>query len=136
VGADRARRKLRGGSLNIEWEKMTRQKIQAAGVVNRLIDHVNGKNKLEQTQVSAALGLLRKVLPDLVNAQVFTETAHRFAVVPQVMSKEDWLRSRGDPNLLAQLKREDQARLEASKPVLDLVAAPDDEHKLNRAVAE
>lgn len=28
------------------------------------------------------------------------EMVHRFAQVPQVMSKEDWLRTRGDPRLL------------------------------------
>jgi hypothetical protein len=32
---------------------------------------------------------------------------HRFAVVPPVMSKEDWLATRGDPNLLGKRKRRD-----------------------------
>ena len=39
-------------------------------LVNRLQDHVLGKVKLETTQVTAALGLLKKTLPDLQAAEV------------------------------------------------------------------
>jgi hypothetical protein len=58
--ADRPRRKLRGGSIDIEWEEKTRRKIQTSMITNRLIDYVNGKIKLEPAQVTAALGLMRK----------------------------------------------------------------------------
>jgi hypothetical protein len=100
MGADRARRKLRGGSIDFEWEKATRQKIQTSMIANRLIDYVNGKIKLEPAQVTAALGLMRKVLPDLVAAEVTSEVVHRFAQVPAVMPKDQWLATRGDPRLL------------------------------------
>ena len=52
-----ARRKLR-------HDDNTRGKIQASQIINRLQGYVNGTVKLEQGQVSAGLGLLRKVLPD------------------------------------------------------------------------
>jgi hypothetical protein len=100
MGADRARRKLRGGSIDLEWEKATRRKIQTSMIANRLIDYVNGKIKLEPAQVTAALGLMRKVLPDLVAAEVTAEVVHRFAQVPAVMPKDQWLATRGDPRLL------------------------------------
>lgn len=67
MGADRAKRKVRGGSLlGNDWEVDTRAKIQSSKIVNRLIDHVNGLITLESTQVSAAVALMKKVLPDTV----------------------------------------------------------------------
>jgi hypothetical protein len=68
--ADSARRKLRGGSIDIEWEEKTRRKIQSSMIVNRLIDHTNGQIKLEPAQVTAAIALMRKVLPDLAASEV------------------------------------------------------------------
>jgi hypothetical protein len=103
----------------------TREKIRASMLINRLQDHVRGKVQMSPTQVRAAEILLRKVLPDLLAAHhvADTETVHKFAVVPEVMSKADWLRSRGDPHLLAQLKAEDRRLLELK------VATPDDDDK-------
>ena len=51
----------------IRHDENTRAKIQASQIINRLQGHVNGKIELSQTQVSAGLGLLRKVLPDLAS---------------------------------------------------------------------
>jgi hypothetical protein len=42
-----------------------RVKIQNSNILNVLIQHVEGKREMSATQVSAGLGLLRKVLPDL-----------------------------------------------------------------------
>lgn len=42
-----------------------RAKIQTEKIVNRLTEHVVGDNKMDSTQVSAALGLLKKTLPDI-----------------------------------------------------------------------
>jgi hypothetical protein len=47
-----------------------RQKIQNSKVLNRLIQHVEGELKLDKSQVSAGLGLLKKVLPDLASVEV------------------------------------------------------------------
>lgn len=49
----------------IRHDTNTRAKIQASQIINRLQGYVNGKIVLEAGQVSAGLGLLRKVLPDL-----------------------------------------------------------------------
>lgn len=42
-----------------------RVKIQNSNILNALIEHVEGKRDMSATQVSAGLGLLKKVLPDL-----------------------------------------------------------------------
>jgi hypothetical protein len=42
-----------------------RSKIQKSQILNVLISHACGKRDMSATQVSAGLGLLKKVLPDL-----------------------------------------------------------------------
>lgn len=44
-----------------EWRK----KIQAGNLANRLMKFVNGEIELSAAQVTAALGLMKKVAPDL-----------------------------------------------------------------------
>jgi len=44
---------------------MVRDKIRASQLVNRLEDHALGKVEMSATQVQAALGLLKKCVPDL-----------------------------------------------------------------------
>jgi hypothetical protein len=39
-------------------------------LINRLEDHVDGKNDMSSTQVQAALGLLKKAVPDLAAHQL------------------------------------------------------------------
>lgn len=62
----------------------TRKRIQASMIVNRLTDHilaeeeiVDGekvtKKLMTQSQVTAALGLLKKVLPDLTSVDMVAE---------------------------------------------------------------
>jgi hypothetical protein len=45
--------------------EVVRQRIQTSQLVNRLTDHAHGHVEMTSTQVTAALGLLRKSLPDL-----------------------------------------------------------------------
>ena len=49
----------------IQHDENTRKKIQASQLINRLTDHVLKDLDLTATQVTAALGLLKKTLPDL-----------------------------------------------------------------------
>ena len=42
-----------------------RRKIQTSQLINRLNEFVNGKVELTPHQVTAALGLIRKTMPDL-----------------------------------------------------------------------
>ena len=42
-----------------------RHKIQASGILDALIEYAEGRREMSSSQVSAALGLLKKALPDL-----------------------------------------------------------------------
>jgi hypothetical protein len=42
-----------------------RVKIRNSNILNALIEHVEGKREMSATQVTAGLGLLRKIMPDL-----------------------------------------------------------------------
>ena len=55
----------RGVRLNPQHDERTRAKIQTSQIVNRLEKFVDGKVEMSAAQVTAALGLLRKTLPDL-----------------------------------------------------------------------
>ena len=51
--------------LNPRHQQAVREKIRASQLVNALEKHVLGKKKMQSTQVAAALGLLKKCVPDL-----------------------------------------------------------------------
>jgi uncharacterized protein with von Willebrand factor type A (vWA) domain len=51
--------------IHLSHLERTRQKIQASMLINRLTDFINNKVELNAAQVTAALGLIRKVVPDL-----------------------------------------------------------------------
>jgi hypothetical protein len=67
-----------------------RVKIQNSNILNALIEHAEGKREMSSTQVSAALGLLKKVMPDLSAAEITQETTHRYvARVPEKQPDAD-----------------------------------------------
>ena len=55
-----------------------RRRIQASMIINRLTDHVLGKVDMPASAVTAALGLLRKVAPDLSAVESKNETTVRY----------------------------------------------------------
>jgi hypothetical protein len=55
----------RGRKPGFTMSNEHRVKIQNSNILNALIEHVEGAREMSPTQVSAGLGLLRKVLPDL-----------------------------------------------------------------------
>lgn len=69
-----------------------RVKIQNSNILNALVEHVEGKREMSATQVSAGLGLLKKVMPDLSAAENKTEVLHRYvARVPdKAKSTAEW----------------------------------------------
>ena len=75
----RSRAPKRNAMLRPEVQEELRSRIQTRQITNRLADHVAGKVDMSPTQVQAALGLLRKTLPDLsavdstVDAKVSTK---------------------------------------------------------------
>jgi hypothetical protein len=55
----------RGRKPGFRMSEEHRVKIQNSNILNALIEHVEGSREMSATQVSAGLGLLRKVMPDL-----------------------------------------------------------------------
>lgn len=55
----------RGRQPGFRMSNEHRVKIQNSNILNALIEHVEGIREMSATQVSAGLGLLKKVLPDL-----------------------------------------------------------------------
>ncbi|MEM8575533.1 MAG: hypothetical protein AAGF48_12960 [Pseudomonadota bacterium] len=56
--------------LNPAHDQRTRDKIQTSQLVNRLEKFVNGDVEMKPAQVTAALGLLKKTLPDLTTTEL------------------------------------------------------------------
>lgn len=47
-----------------------RDKIRNSKILQVLIAHVEGRQKMSSSQVTAGLGLLKKVMPDMTEAEV------------------------------------------------------------------
>jgi hypothetical protein len=54
-------------------DQETRRRIQASKIIDHLTAHIFGTVEMKPSQVSAALGLLRKIVPDLAVVAVIPE---------------------------------------------------------------
>ena len=79
----------------------TRMKIKASQIINRLQKHIDAypevegdkiviKNLMQQSQVTAALGLLKKVLPDLAVMEVKAEITEKKVISAEPITPEQW----------------------------------------------
>lgn len=66
--------------LNTRQAKSVREHIQTTQIVKRLQNHIDGEVELKPSQVSAALGLLRKTIPDLARTEVTGEDGNPLAI--------------------------------------------------------
>lgn len=57
-------------SKSAVYADAVRARIRAGGIAKRLEGHVLGKVEMEPSQVTAALGLLKKVVPDLAAHEI------------------------------------------------------------------
>lgn len=57
-----------------------RKKIQTSQLINRLADHVDGKNDMTRTQIRAAEILLRKSIPDLSSIDLQADVSGKFTL--------------------------------------------------------
>lgn len=80
-----------------------RVKIQNSNILNALIEHIQGERPMLPTQVSAALGLLRKVMPDLAVVEHSGEVEHSYiARLPAPVSDIDEWKKRYAPTKTVQ----------------------------------
>ncbi len=55
----------RGRQPGFRMSDEHRVKIQNSNILNALVEHACGEREMSATQVSAGLGLLKKIMPDL-----------------------------------------------------------------------
>jgi hypothetical protein len=85
-----AARKLKGTKTS-PWPDVTKDRMRATMLMNRLCNHALGHVDMSPTQVTACLGALRKLRPDLAAVQHSGEVALPYAiVVPMTANAEDW----------------------------------------------
>jgi hypothetical protein len=98
----------RGVRLNPQQDERTRSAIQTTQIVKRLTKLVNGEVEMPPHAVTAALGLLRKTLPDLTS----TELTGEVTTPGNGCSLENPDRAvRQGHRQLAQARRQDPAQL-------------------------
>jgi hypothetical protein len=61
-----------------------RVKIKNSNILNALIEHVEGSREMSPTQVSAGLGLLKKVMPDLSSNSIENGEGGAFEVIQKI----------------------------------------------------
>jgi len=64
-----------------------RDKIAKSNILSTLIKHVEGKQDMSSTQVTAGLGLLRKCLPDLQAVELSSGEDGLKVVLTQAVTK-------------------------------------------------
>ena len=69
TGLDRADMAAKKGP-HYQMGSHHRDKIKNSNILSALIEHVEGKRDMSSSQVTAGLGLLRKIMPDLAITDV------------------------------------------------------------------
>lgn len=88
----------RGRKPGFRMGEEHRDKIRNSNILRALIEHVEGKREMSASQVTAGLGLLRKVLPDLATVEHTGEVDHRYvARLPAPVSDIDEWQKRYAP---------------------------------------
>jgi hypothetical protein len=84
------KRGANGVRLNPDHDERTRARIQTTHLLNRLQLFINSKVELQPHQVTAALGLLRKTMPDLAAIEHSGEVKQTYIVSPELPTTEEW----------------------------------------------
>lgn len=82
----------------IRHDENTRAKIQVGNIITRLHGLIAGTVEMPPHAVTAALGLLKKVLPDVTSVEISAEiTTSKVIRTPMIASTtETWLAQHGD----------------------------------------
>lgn len=76
-------------STSPSYAEKVRARIKAGGIVHRLQKHVLGEVNMSASQVTAALGLLRKVVPDVSHMEHSGEVNLNTFAVPLTQPVEE-----------------------------------------------
>jgi hypothetical protein len=77
-----------------------RVKIANSNILNALMEHAMGQREMSGTQVTAAIALLKKVLPDMTESKSDVTVEHRSVMrIPEpAKDTTEWLKSSGSPS--------------------------------------
>lgn len=78
----------KGTRLTKPMQEEWRAKIQKSNILNALVEHTEGRREMTSTQVQAGLGLLRKVLPDMTQAEISGADGGPLQVVINRLAKD------------------------------------------------
>jgi hypothetical protein len=74
----------------IHHDEYTKAKIKASNIITRLQKHINGEIEMVPSAVTAALGLLKKVVPDLTSVEHSGEISTPSVIrAPMIAETED-----------------------------------------------
>jgi len=79
----------RGRQPGFRMSDEHRTKIANSQILKCLIEHATGQREMSASQVTAGLGLMKKVLPDLVAAELSGEVVTR-VVRDKPLSAAEW----------------------------------------------
>ncbi|MBR1122119.1 hypothetical protein JQ628_11390 [Bradyrhizobium lablabi] len=74
----------RGRTAGFRMSDEHRVKIQNSNILSALIAHACGEREMSATQVSAGLGLLKKVMPDLAATQISGDDENPLNVIHKI----------------------------------------------------
>lgn len=75
----------RGRSPGFMMTDEHRSKIGNSKILNNLIEHIEGKRDMTSTQVTAGLGLLKKVMPDMQAIDFDGKMEHEVSSIEKLM---------------------------------------------------
>ena len=89
--------------VKIRHDEETRLRIKAAKIIDRIQADIDGEIELRPSQVTGALGLLRKVLPDLNTVDVSGDVTNTWVVeIPGLSPNDDTWQQQHTPKPLIQ----------------------------------
>lgn len=78
---------MRGRKPGFHMTDEHRVKIQNSNILNALIEHIEGTREMGASQVTAAIALLRKVLPDMQSIEHSGEVVATYVLRSAPVSK-------------------------------------------------
>lgn len=74
-----------------------RVKIANSNILNRLIKAALGEVEMSSVQAQIALGLMKKVMPDLASVEHSGDVTHNYAEVLDPLPNDEWQRKYSRP---------------------------------------
>ncbi len=80
---------MAGRTAGFRMSDEHRVKIQNSNILNALVEHVEGKREMSSTQVTAAVALMKKVLPDLQATQISGDAENPLVINVNIGGDDD-----------------------------------------------